>query len=807
MLQSPQRRPSSDSAASERLPTSRPAPLRVLVVDDDAMQRKLALACLAEAGIEARGFSDVEQALSAARREPPDAILSDVMMNHVDGFSFCRMVRSDAALAHVPVVLTTASFLEPQDHVLAQAVGADALVARSSDLSREMAALTCGVAQRPQRRRRHLLSLRAVGEHYAHRAAGRIGSLDQAARITALKYQTLFENATDAFSMLDTDGVVLDVNRRWEEILQRPREQIIGRHIRDFTVPDHAEETLASHEHAVKEGRALVQVVALARADGTTAYVEVSTVPVDLGEGDVVFAVGRDVTALHETVRKLQLSEQKYRSLIENVPGAVWSAKSTSEVSFVGPHAEEIFGYTPQELERADQEQRLGTVHTDDLPRVRAAMDALFLNGAPLDIEYRRRHKNGSWLWIHNRAQRIPNAEGGTERIDGVAYDVTKHKQVEEQMFRAQKLEAVGQLTGGVAHDFNNILAVIFANVHFVIEALPVGDPRRDDAEEIKHAAERAAGLTRQLLAFSRQQVLTPVDLELDGLVSGVEKMLRRLISEDIRFDIEAGAAGCYVHADSGQVEQVIMNLCVNARDAMPGGGVLRIVTTSAELDGSRDGVPSGRYVRLSVCDSGTGMTDEVKRRVFEPFFTTKGPGKGTGLGLATCYGIIKQSGGFIEIDSSPGHGARFHVYLPRVDAPSTSRRPSMLPAAVSRGDETILLIEDDDVLRSSLTRFLSNCGYEVRSAANAKAAQCLFDEHHAAIDIVVSDVVLPDANGIALLERIVSAKPGLKTVLMSGYTDHAMLERRELDESSNFMHKPFAPKELAARLREVLDA
>ncbi|HEX2677461.1 MAG TPA: ATP-binding protein, partial [Polyangiales bacterium] len=305
-----------------------------------------------------------------------------------------------------------------------------------------------------------------------------------------------------------------------------------------------------------------------------------------------------------------------------------------------------------------------------------------------------------------------------------------------------------------------------------------------------------------------------PADIDLNDLVSGLQKMLRRLISEDIELLTELGASLGLAHADPGQIEQVILNLCVNARDAMPEGGTLLISTACMHIDGAqhRDAadttpVPSGCYVRLSVCDTGTGMDEATRQRIFEPFFTTKGLGKGTGLGLSTCYGIVKQSGGFIEVDSTPGRGTAFYVYLPCSTTTSPSIRPANPTTAFERGDETVLLVEDDDALRRSLARALKVCGYSVILASCGSQARMLLEEHADDIDLLLSDVVLPDESGLSIAGHARTAWPKIHTMLMSGHTDHALLENQPLRVGEDFLQKPFSPADLALKVRRVLDA
>lgn len=372
-------------------------------------------------------------------------------------------------------------------------------------------------------------------------------------------------------------------------------------------------------------------------------------------------------------------------------------------------------------------------------------------------------------------------------------------------------MEAIGQLTGGVAHDFNNILAAILANSYFLIEALDEGDPRRKDAEEIKNCGERAARLTRQLLAFSRRQILQPVVLDLDAVVRGLEPMLRRLIGADVELSIDAGEKLGSVRADPGQIEQVIMNLIVNARDAMPDGGEISLETTSIDLDetyvASNVVVPPGRYVVLSVSDTGCGMDAETQRRAFEPFFTTKGKERGTGLGLSTSYGIIQQSGGYISLSSELGIGTVFRIYLPRCDA-----RPEGSPFVSMRcgdcgGTETILLIEDDDAVRAAVIRMLSPLGYRVLAARDGHEAFALLKSEDFLVDLILSDIIVPGVNGPEIARTIRRQGTIAKELFMSGYTDHAAFHNGALPDGMNFIQKPFTPSALAAKVREALDA
>ena len=386
----------------------------------------------------------------------------------------------------------------------------------------------------------------------------------------------------------------------------------------------------------------------------------------------------------------------------------------------------------------------------------------------------------------------------------------TTRKHLEEQLRHAQKMEAVGRLAGGVAHDFNNILTGISGYVELVLAEVESEQARRD-LVQIRQFSDRAAGLTHQLLAFSRRQPLQVSTVDLNRLVKSTTAMIERLIGEDVALKFRAGEELASIRADSGQIEQVLMNLAVNSRDAMPDGGSLIIETDNVHLDegyaGSHTAVTSGDYVRLSVTDTGVGMDAESQARIFEPFFTTKEQGKGTGLGLSTVYGIVKQHGGNIWVYSEPGNGTCFKIYLPTFDSHPEPAAVESLVGRVPRGDETILLVEDEPRVRDAVQRALENYGYRVLSATHPEEARRVFDEHCEAIDMLLTDVVMPGYDGKQLYERISSDHPGLPVLYMSGYTDRAILDNGVLNPGIPFIQKPFSPAQLVRKVRAVLDA
>jgi signal transduction histidine kinase len=402
------------------------------------------------------------------------------------------------------------------------------------------------------------------------------------------------------------------------------------------------------------------------------------------------------------------------------------------------------------------------------------------------------------------------DAQGRPTGTLSIGEDITERQRLEQQLRQAQKMEAIGRLAGGVAHDFNNVLTAIFGYTDLMSEDLPPDSPMRHDIAEVRKAAQRAAGLTRQLLAFSRQQVLEPVVLNANELIEDFEKMLGRMIGEDVELRLTLARDLGNVRADPGQVQQVLMNLVVNARDAMPTGGKLLIETANADLtqhyvDMHQPVVP-GQYVMLAVTDTGVGMNADIKTRIFEPFFTTKEKGKGTGLGLSTVYGIVKQSGGYVWVYSEPGRGTTFKIYLPRVDAPT---QPPSAPREATRltGTETILIAEDDEILRRLTKGLLEKAGYRVLDAENATVALAAARAHPGPIHLLLADVVMPGGSGRELARQLAEFRPDTKVLYVSGYTDDAIVHHGMLEPGLDFLPKPFTPAALARKVRDVLDA
>ena len=506
----------------------------------------------------------------------------------------------------------------------------------------------------------------------------------------------------------------------------------------------------------------------------------------------------------HELVRR----EELFRLISENAADMIAVVDASGKRLYNSPAYERILGYTAEELQSTSS---LEQVHPDDRHLVEEAAKEARIGGAGRTIQYRMRHKDGSWHVLESGASAVLDAQGKVEKLVIVNRDVTSRRSLEEQFRQAQKMEAVGRLSGGVAHDFNNLLGVIIGYAEFLQERLEPQNALRGSVDEILKAGKRAASLTRQLLAFSRQQVLEPKVLDLNVVVSDTEKLLRRLIGEDVELFTQLTPDLGRVKADQGQLEQVIMNLAVNARDAMPQGGKLTIATENVVMDDAfvrryPYPVQPGAYVCLTVNDNGIGMDAETKARAFEPFFTTKEKGKGTGLGLSTVYGVVKQSGGYIDIYSSPGAGTTFKIYLPRVDE---TIRTEDVPVAGNRsfkGKETILLAEDEASLRRLTRTTLELCGYKVLEAKDGAEGLEVSDAYEGAIDLLLTDVVMPGIGGRALAQELSRRRPDIRLVYMSGYTGQTVGTQESFEPGSHFLSKPFTRETLTRKVREALD-
>jgi PAS domain S-box-containing protein len=496
----------------------------------------------------------------------------------------------------------------------------------------------------------------------------------------------------------------------------------------------------------------------------------------------------------------LREKDKKFRLLFEDHPQPMWVVESeTGRFLAANAAAVRLYGYSAEQF----RDKTLSDLEAPaELPTADSAIPPA--NGVQV---WRHRTDSGRVIEVEAAVHDIQFNGHGAQLA--VLLDITGRRHLEEQLRQAQKMEAVGMLAGGVAHDFNNLLTIITGYSQLILNNIGMDDSNRHSVEQIMKAGERAAALTKQLLAFSRRQVLQPKVLELNKLVTSLATMLQRLIGEDIDLRLVLPPELGRVSADPGQIEQVLMNLVVNARDAMPKGGVLTVETANKRLDenyaGRHISVKPGDYVLLAVSDTGAGMDQATQSRLFEPFFTTKGSGKGTGLGLSTVFGIVKQSGGSVEVYSEPGRGTSVKVYLPRIDQP-VSVDPQSAKKKNIRGSETILLVEDDEMVRTLVRETLQRDGYRILDAPGPIEARRMAEQHKQPIQLMITDVVMPKVSGRELADQLSKKRPDMKVLYMSGYTDNAILNNGILQKEVAFLQKPFTPGALIEKVREVLE-
>jgi len=694
----------------------------ILIAEDSPTQAERLRLLLEGEGYRVDVVTNGNEGLARIRSAPPDLIISDVVMPVMDGYDFCRAVKSSDSTKRTPFVLLTDQ-KTPLAIIKGLERGADNFITKPFDDD-------------------HLLErVRRIFEHLDLRRKGH----------------------------LEVE-VTVRVGPR-NIVISADKQQIIELLFSTFEELCRLNERLEDSKRVVEE-----------HAHNLEAEV-------------------------HKRTEALRETNDFLSALIKASPAAITVLDADGNVTLWNPSAERIFGWQADEVVG----RPLPTIPPEKREEHRALREQVMQEGRFKTIDVIRHKKDGSLIHINLSTAPLRDAKGDICGIMGIMVDITERKQLEEQLRQAQKMEAIGQLTGGIAHDFNNMLTVIMGYSELTLHSLRPDDPARVNVEQIEQAGERASLLTRQLLAFGRKQVLQPKVLDLNAVLTNLDQMLQRLIGEDIDLVTVLAPGVGRVHADPSQVEQVIMNLAVNARDAMPRGGKLTIETANVELDDAyarRHGpVQPGAYVLLAVSDTGCGMDRDTQARIFEPFFTTKEPGKGTGLGLSTVYGIVKQSGGYIWVYSEVGRGTTFKIYLPRVEAVAKAVEPSREATGSVRGSETILLVEDDAGIRALVRQVLAQSGYQVLEAHHGKHAIQICEQHAGPIHLLVTDMVMPEMSGTETAGHLTSLRPDLKVLFLSGYADEAVHRHGMLAAGANFLPKPFTPAVLARKVREVLDA
>ncbi len=760
--------------------------LRVLIAEDNPADAELCIRELEHAGysVEADQVGSPAEFEEAIRTRTFDVVLCD--HNLREGTGRDALTRLKASGLDIPFILVTGT-LEDSSAVECIQDGAADYVLKGG-LPRLPAAVHGALLQKVLR-----------DDH--NRAV-------QALRASERRYRLLFERNLAGVYSITLDGRILDLNEAGalmfgytspEEVKKHPLWEISS-----------APEELRHLILRVREFKTLTNLeVKLRKKDGRPlwALINASLIENEDGSPHAVEGTLIDITDRKDAEEALRRSEKRFRELIEN---------SSDAISLIDPHGRVLFSsHSISPILGYDVKERLGKdvfelMHPDDMAPTKAAFQRLLDEPDEIvTIQVRYRHKDGTWRWLEALGKNLLR-EPSVRALVVNYRDITERKRLQEQFYQSQKMEAVGRLAGGVAHDFNNLLTAIIGYSDIVLEKLPVESDNRRAIQEIKKAGERAALLTRQLLAFSRQQVLSPQLLDLNQVVFEMGRLLRRLIGDDIELvTIPASPLG-RVKADPTQLEQVLMNLAVNARDAMPHGGRLIIETSNIQVEDNFAidpvKVTPGPYTLLTVSDTGFGMDAATRARAFDPFFTTKEKGKGTGLGLATVYGIVKQSGGYIWVYSEPGQGTTFKIYLPRVDEIPEPARVPEVQGTPRHGTETVLLVEDNPSVRQLTSRLLRAKGYVVLEAKSGKEALALAEKHPGTIGLLLTDVVMPHLSGQDLAKQMTGKHSEIRVLFMSGYAGTSPGDLISLDPDAAFIQKPFNADQLARRVREVLD-
>lgn len=617
-------------------------------------------------------------------------------------------------------------------------------------------------------------------------------------------FRSLIENALDIITVVDVDGTVRYGSPSFERVLGYEQGSLTG-------------ENLFKRVHLEDRERVRNLLENSVQYPGVTQSIEFRVLHRN-GSWRVLEAIGkrfevestvsgcvlnsREITERKRSEEAVRQANETLRAVIETSPLAIYTLDLEGIVRTWNSSAQKMFGYTQEEAVGAP----LPVIFPEEYSSFRRRLANLITGDSQQGAEERRRGKSGHAVDVSFWTAPLRDANQSVTGVVEVVADNSERKRLEEQFRQAQKMEAVGRLAGGVAHDFNNLLTVITGYCQMLLDQLPAGDSTRDDMLQVLKAADRATTLTRQLLAFSRKQIVQPKVIELQALVADMQQMLKRLLGVNIELIIRADVALGKVRVDPGQIEQVVVNLVVNARDAMPQGGRLIIAMSNLDVD-SDSGLPIrfGPYVVLEVIDTGTGMDEEVRSHLFEPFFTTKDKGRGTGLGLSTSYGIVKQNHGEILVRSEIGEGSTFSIYMPLVEEPSTVDFAQPANIQVARGSETILVAEDEDGVRHVVSQMLREQGYTVLPASGGAEALRIAETHAGPVQLLVSDVLMPRMSGPELAERLRVVRPETRVLFVSGYADGEIVKGGELEPGTDFLQKPFTREQLTAKVREVL--
>ena len=759
-------------------------PLRILILEDVPMDAELMEYELARARIPfaARRVDTREDFLAELDGFQPDLILSDFTLPRFDGLTALSLARERAP--SIPFLIVTGSVNEETAVGCMKAGATDYLL--KSNLARIGPAIEGALARVEARREK----TRA----------------EEALRRSEANLQAIFNNSIQCFVLLDRDGTILALNRTAVEWGDR----ILGRRFREGDrITDFIPGAAEGFEAAMK-GECRQVERCIRDRDGVERWFDTSHAPVVDEQGEVIGVClnAQDVSERKAAEQARRESEARYRDLFDNASDLVCATAPDGTFLYVNRAWHDGLGYTDEDL----MGRRFAEVlHPDSQQLYQDSVARALAGGTVNQVDLVLVTRSGATVIVEGNVSATVQ-DGKPVTLRGIFRDVTERKRVEEQLRRAERMQAAGRLAGGVAHEVNNMMTGVIGFSEFLLQGLPPDDARRMEVNEIIKAGTRAADVTRQLLAFTRQQLLRPEVLDVNECLGSFEKLLRRSLAEDHRLELQLSPDTGRIQADRGQLEQVLVNLVLNARDAMNGPGRVTISTESVMLDEAyaqrHAGIVifPGSYVRVTVTDTGCGMGPEVQPLIFEPFFTTKPIGQGTGLGLSTVYGIVKQSGGFIWAYSEPELGTAFKMYFPRLMAGEVSAPTGDGNGAPSRGTETILVVEDEEMVRELACRALRERGYRVREARNGLEAVRQVEQRESPIDLVISDVVMPELGGRELGQQLASMAPGVPVLYMSGYTGEDVIQRGLLDPEAPFQQKPFTPEGLARKVREMLD-
>jgi two-component system, cell cycle sensor histidine kinase and response regulator CckA len=758
--------------------------LRILILEDVPMDAELVEYELQRSRIpfDARRVDSRDDFLRELDEFRPDLILSDYTLPRFDGMAALSIARERAP--SVPFVIVTGSVNEETAVGCMKAGATDYLL--KSNLARIGPAIEAALAR-----------VQARTEQARAEAA---------LRRSEANLRAIFNTSLQAFVLVDHDGTILALNptaKAWAYRLAG-RHIVEGDRVHDF-IPEAVESFTAALGGEVQSVERCLRGV-----DGIERWYETTHAPVVDERGGVIGVClnARDVSERKRSEQALRDSEARYRDLFENASDLVCATTLEGAFLYVNPAWGDAMGYTQEALASRRFSE---LVHPESRDRYFDVVARAQAGESVGHVELVLVTADGVALTLEGNLSCTTN-DGNPPQLRGIYRDVTERKRVEDQLRRAERMQAAGRLAGGVAHEVNNMMTGVIGFSEFLLRGLEVDDPRRGEVREIIKAGTRAADVTRQLLAFTRQQFLRPEVLSVNGIIQDLELMLRRSLGEDHRLEFSLAPDAGEIRADRGQLEQVMVNLILNARDAMHTRGRVTIATQVTDLDEAyvlRHGgvsIPLGQYVQLSVTDTGVGMDREIQARIFEPFFTTKPVGQGTGLGLSTVYGIVKQSDGFVWVYSEPGLGTTFKVYLPRVGSGLEGEADGERTPLAEGGSETVLIVEDEEMVRSLAGRALREHGYTVLEARSGADAIRQLQSRPSGIDLVITDVVMPEMGGRELGRRLKVLRPSLPVLFMSGYTGEDVIQRGLMDPDAPFQQKPFSPEGLARAVREMLD-